>query len=66
MEYLFPCPTPFENNENSFINLSFNTIYSMEYIIKQYEEELEKKNKKKRSWIKIIIIMLLLISRKFL
>ena len=66
MEYLFPCPTPFEKNENSFINLSFNTIYSMEYIIKQYEEELEKKNKKKRSWIKIIIIMLLLISRKFL
>ena len=66
MEYLFPYPTPYEKKENSFINLSFITIYSMENIIRIYQQQFIKKKEKKNSWIKLFMIIFILISVKYL
>ena len=40
MEYLFPNPTIYEISDNSIINLSFNTVYSMNQIIKINEKQI--------------------------
>ena len=66
MEYLFPHPTPYEKNENSFINISFKTIYSMENIIRIYQQQFIKKKEKKNSWIELFIIIFILIFVKYL
>ena len=66
MEYLFPYPTPYEKKENSFINLSFNTIYSMENIIRVYNKQFIQKNKKKNVCKNLIIIIFIIISGKYL
>ena len=40
MEYLFPIPSPYEIIDYSFLNISFNTVYSMDNIINTYEKEM--------------------------
>lgn len=37
MEYIFPQPSPYEIIDYSFLNLSFNVVYSMDKNIKGYE-----------------------------
>ena len=67
MEYLFPFPTIYEIVNYSIINLSFNVVYSMDKIIKTYE------NKEARATIlrdffyfeTIFIINIILILFKF-
>ena len=63
MEYLFPNSTPYEILDYSFVNLSFNVVYSMEKTIKDYEIIVSKFYvKEKVERILLLIIFFLLIK----
>ena len=38
--YIFPQPSPYEILDNSFVNLSFNVVYTMDKNIKDYENQI--------------------------
>lgn len=56
MEALFPIISPYEINNYSLSNLSYNVVYSMEEEIKRYKEKLKELNN-----ISIILIFLIIV-----
>ena len=62
MEYLFPIPTPFEINDYSIVNLSFNIIYSMENGMNLYEEQLNGIHKRIILFYFFFILLLFIFS----
>ena len=66
MEYLFPVQTPYEIIDYSFINISFNIIYSMEKTLKDYEIKFQliKKNYEVNYFQAYIILTILLLFLK--
>ena len=66
MEYLFPVQTPYEIIDYSFKNISFNIIYSMEKILKDYEIKFQliKKNYEANYFLANIILTILLLFLK--
>ena len=62
MEYLFPDQTPYEIKDYSFKNISFKTIYSMNKILIDYENELQMiKIQVELNYFKIIVILIILL-----
>ena len=58
MEYLFPIPTTFEIIDYSFVNLSFNTVLSLDNNIKIYERQNSHLIKKKEFYFLQLLIIL--------
>ena len=66
MEYLFPIPSPFEINNNSFYDLSFRFAYLMDKLEKEYEAKLSHMISKKEVLsliLNIIILFVVIISK---
>lgn len=61
MEYLFPIPTNYEIIDYSFVNLSFNTVYSLDNNIKIYELKNRYLFKKKEFYLLQLLIILLFV-----
>lgn len=59
MEALFPIISPYEINNYSLSNLSYNVVYSMEEEIKRYKKNLKELNNK--NLISIILIFLIIV-----
>ena len=63
MEYLFPQPSPYEIIDNSYLNLSFNVVKTMDKNIKDYETQILHMITKKECFyygIDIIIFFILI------
>ena len=66
MEYLFPIPSPYEIVDNSFLNLTFNTVFSLYKNIKINENQLSKMLDKKEFYLfesNIILFFFLIIFK---
>ena len=69
MEYLFPKPSPYEIIDYSFINLSFNVVYSMNEQLKLYEKKISHmiaENECFHLEVKLILIFLLIFLKLYL
>ena len=62
MEYLFQKPSPYEIKDYSFINKSFNVVFTMDKIINNYEIQLSKTITKKECLNLMIMLILVFIS----
>ena len=69
MEFLFPIPSPYEIIDYSFLNISFNTVYSMDNLINIYEKEIQLALKKGNLFffetILFLIVLLIFIKMHF-
>ena len=66
MEYLFPIPSPYEIVDHSFLNLSYNVVYTMDKLIKISDKKiLNMISKEECLYLGVnIIIFFMLISFK--